>query len=140
MGSLRSSGLLAAVAIISLCGIGGCGGHKVTPLSPFPAKISLSPGNTTSAQLGSVIGFTAAAQNASGTNLTGTTFTFSSSDTSILNIAANGIACAGRWDPTFTICTPAGIGVVQVTASALGATSLPTYVFVHLPIDNITVS
>ena len=83
--------------------------------------------------------FPASAQTASGTNIA-TTFTFSSSDTSILTLAPNGVACAGHWDVTFTTCTPGATGPVQVTASALGASSVPTYVFVHPPIDNITVT
>src|SRR6202023_3362517 len=66
--------------------------------------------------------------------------TFSSSDTSVLNIAPNGVACAGHWDVAFTTCTPGGTGVVQVTATALGATSVPTYVFVHPQIDTIPVT
>ena len=60
------------------------------------------------------------AQTTSGTNIN-TTFTFSSSDTSVLTIAPNGVACAGHWDVAFTTCTPGGTGAVQVTASALGA-------------------
>ena len=39
-----------------------------------------------------------------------------------------------------TSARPRGTGVVQVTASALGATSPPTLVFVHPPIDNIQIS
>ena len=74
----------------------------------------------------------ASATNAAGNNVDAT-FTFNSSDTSILNIASNGAACAGRWDAAFTSCTPGGTGVVKVTATAQGASSPPTYVFVHPP-------
>ena len=59
----------------------------------------------------------------------------------MLDIAPNGFACAGTWNaPAYTVCTPGNIGMVQVTASALGATSAPTLIFVHAPIDNIQVS
>ncbi len=59
----------------------------------------------------------------------------------MLDIAPNGFACAGTWNaPSYTICTPGNIGMVQVTASALGATSAPTLIFVHGPIDNIQIS
>ena len=51
-----------------------------------------------------------------------------------------GVACAGRWDISYSVCTPGGIGVAQVTASALNQSSRPTYVFVHQPIDQIVVS
>jgi hypothetical protein len=89
--------------------------------------------------LGSTINFTSAVTTASGTNLN-VPITFSSSDTSILNLASNGVACAGHWDAAFTTCTPGNVGVVQVTASALGANSVPTYVFVHPAVDSITVT
>jgi hypothetical protein len=139
MGWLRRGGWQSLLAIISIFGITGCGKHSVTPLSPYPAKITLTPSPAVSLQAGTALNFTASAQNSAGTNLRAV-FTFISSDTSILNFSAAGVACAGRWDSTFTICSPAGIGVVQVTAEALNATSVPTYVFVHPPVDNITVT
>jgi hypothetical protein len=138
MAWLRAHGLRWVVAVISLGIIGGCGGHKPSGTSPFPAKVTLSPAGSTSLQLGTTLAFTAAAQNASNSTVSAT-FTYASSDTSILNVAPNGVACAGHWDAAYANCTPGGTGVVQVTASALGATSVPTYVFVHPPIDNIVV-
>ncbi len=127
------------VAVISLCGITACGGHHTSGPSPYPARITLSPVGNTSVQLGNTFNFTASALNGNG-GAVGATFTFASSDTSVLNIAPNGVACAGHWDAAFTTCTPGGAGVAQVTASALGTTSPPTFVFVHPPIDHITVS
>lgn len=134
------SGVLGWVAAVScILSIGGCGGHPPAGQSPFIARIILSPGGNSSVQIGSFITFTASATNAAGNNI-GATFTYNSSDTSILNIASNGAACAGRWDAAFTSCTPGGTGVVQVTATAQGGvTSPPTFVFVHPPIDNIKV-
>jgi hypothetical protein len=94
-------------------------------------------------QLGSTLVFTASARNASNTNIN-TTFTYSLTPTStpgILDISPAGFACAGSWNaPYYNVCTPAGSGVVQVIASALGSTSPPTTVFVHPPIDSIQVS
>lgn len=91
-------------------------------------------------QLGTVIQLTATAQNGFNTNVR-PAFTFASSNPGILDVAPNGAACAGIWNsPAYTLCTPAGIGVAQVTASALGATSPPTLIFVHAAIDNIQVS
>ncbi len=138
MRGFRLGGLRLAVAIISLLGISACGGHKPGGASPFPAKVTLNPGGNISIQLGSSFNFVASATNSNNNNLT-LTFTYSSSDTSILNIAPNGVACAGHWDAFFTSCTPGGSGMVQVTAQTLGATSAPTFVFVHPPIDNIVV-
>jgi hypothetical protein len=138
MGRLRS-GLWLAAAIVSLAGISGCGGNKPGGASPFPARVTLSPGNSTSVQAGAVFSFTATAQNGSGGTV-GVTFIFSSNDTSVLNLAPNGVACAGHWDAAYTTCSPGATGVAEVTAEALGATSPPTFVFVHPPVDNITVS
>lgn len=139
MGRFRRGGWQLLLGLLSVYGITACGGHSVTPLSPYPAKITVTPSPTVSLQAGSTLSFLATAQNSAGTNLRAT-FTFTSSNTSILNFTSTGLACAGRWDSTFTICTPAGIGVVLVSAQALGATSVPTYVFVHPPVDNITVT
>ena len=138
MGRFRSLSLRLAVAFLSFLTITGCGGgsHPGPPL--FPGRINLNPGSATSLVLGGTLTFTASVQTTSGTNLN-TPITFASSDPSILNLAPNGVACAGHWDVAFTTCIPGAMGPVTVTASALGGTSVPTYVFVHPPIDNITV-
>src|SRR5271157_109389 len=135
---LRANRLWWLVVVISVGIIGGCGGHKPPGVSPFPARVTLTPGGNTSLQLGGIFIFTASAQNSSNSTVSAS-FTYMSSDTSILNIAPNGVACAGHWDAAYANCTPGNTGVVQVTASALGATSVPTYVFVHPLIDNIIV-
>lgn len=138
MGRFRSSRLWLAVAISSLLGLPACGGGKAgSPL--YPGKVTLIPASTTSLNLGATLNFTAAVQTASGTNLK-TAVIYTSSDTSVLNLAPNGVACAGQWTVGFTACTPGQPGVAAVTASALGGTSEPTYVFVHPPIDNVTVT
>ena len=139
MGRLRSNVLWSAVAIFSLWSVNGCGGGAKPGPPIFPGRVSLSPGASTSLALGATLTFTASAATASGTNIA-TPITFTSSDTSVLTLAPNGVACAGHFDVAFTTCTPGGTGVAQVTASALGSTSVPTYVFVHPPIDSITVA
>ncbi len=131
--------LMLLTSTLSLCSLGGCGGHKPPGPSPFPAKITLSPATSASVQAGSIISFSASAQNASNSAISAS-FTYQSSNTDILNLAANGVACAGKWDAQFVTCTPGASGVAQVTASALGATSAPTLIFVHPPIDNIQIS
>jgi len=90
-------------------------------------------------QAGNIISFSASAQNVSNSAISAS-FTYQSSNTTILNITSNGVACAGKWDAQFVTCTPGASGVAQVTASALGATSAPTLIFVHPPIDNIQIS
>lgn len=139
MGRFRSSGLWLAIAVCSLLALPACGKGSKSNTPLFPGKVTITPGNTTSVQLGGTLIFTAAVQTVSGTNIS-TPVTYTSSDTSILNLAPNGIACGGHWDVAFTTCTPGTTGVALVTASALGGNSEPTYVFVHPPIDNVTVS
>jgi hypothetical protein len=147
MGSLRFASW-AAIAVISLLlFLPACGGHKPAGASPFPLSITLSPSPSISLQQGSVQAFTANAVN-NGNSHISPTFTFSVTNSSaggvtggVLDLAPGGVACAGNWNaPLYTICTPAGIGVVEVTASALGASSAPTLVFVHPPIASIQVS
>lgn len=139
MGRFGSSGLWLSVVISLLFGLPACGGGGKAGPPLFPGKVTLTPSSTTSLELGGTLNFVAAVQTASGTNLT-TTITYTSSDTSIVNLAPNGVACAGHWDAEFTSCTPGAPGVALVTANALGGTSVPTYVFVHPPIDNVTVT
>jgi len=120
--------------------LAACGGSKPPGASPFPAKITLNPATSASMQLGSTLVFTASAQNGSNTNIS-PTFTYTSSNPGVVDISPAGSACAGSWNaPYYNVCTPAGGGTAQITASALGATSPPTLVFVHPPIDNIQVS
>jgi hypothetical protein len=138
MGRFGSRGLGLTVSVLSLLGVVGCGGSKAgAPL--FPGQITLTPTTTASMVLGGTLNFVASAHTASGTNLN-TPISYTSSDTSILNLTPGGIACAGHWDIAFTTCTPGNVGVALVTASALGASSVPTYVFVHPQVDNISVT
>jgi hypothetical protein len=117
-----------------------CGGHKPPGTNPFPAKINLNPAASASLQWGSTIVFTASAQNFANTSITAT-FTYASSNPSVLDVSPNGVACAGTWNaPYYNVCTPGQEGVALVTASALGSTSSPTQVFVHPPIDSIQIS
>jgi hypothetical protein len=94
MRRFRSGVLGWVAAVISIVSIGGCGGHPPAGQSPFIARIILNPGGNSSVQVGSFIAFSASATNAAGNNV-GATFTFNSSDTSILNIASNGAPAVG---------------------------------------------
>ena len=138
MGRFGSRGLGLMVSLLSLLGVVACGSTKAgAPL--FAGQINLTPATTASMVLGGTLNFIASAHTVSGTNLN-TPIAYTSSDTSILNLTPGGIACAGRWDIAFTTCTPGNVGVALVTASALGASSVPTYVFVHPQVDNIAVT
>lgn len=139
MGRFRSGGLFWAVSILFLLSFSACGGGGKAGPPLFAGKVLLTPSSNTSLVLGGTLVFFSTVQTASGTTLN-TPVTYSSSDTSILNIASNGVACAGHWDQTFSTCSPGATGVVRITATALGSASIPTYVFVHPPIDSITVT
>ena len=138
MGRFCSRPLCLIVAAVGLLALAGCGAGTKAGSPLYPGHVTLTPTSTASLILGGTLNFTASVQTSSGTNLN-VPITYTSSDTSILNLASNGVACAGHWDVAFTTCTPGTVGVATVTASALGATSVPTYVFVHPPIDNVTV-
>ncbi|MGC2542083.1 MAG: hypothetical protein WA372_12830, partial [Candidatus Sulfotelmatobacter sp.] len=118
-----------------------CGGHKPPGTNPFPAKITLNPSTSVSMQLGSTLDFTASAQNGTNNSIS-PAFTFTSTNPAVVDISPSGFACAGSWNaPFYNVCTPGSFSqVAEITASALGATSPPTLVFVHPPIDSIQVS
>jgi hypothetical protein len=83
------------------------------------------------------------AQDSSGNILTGSTpITFVSSNTAVVEIAASGLACAGKWDSLAnpTICTPGPVGTAVITALSQGVSSPPTTVRTHQHIDQIVVT
>jgi hypothetical protein len=141
MGRLRFGQWARIVVTIScLMFLSACGGHKPPGGLPFAARVSLNPATSLSMQLGTVVTFTASAQNGGGVAIR-TGFTYTSSNPGIVDVAANGAACAGTWNaPLYTVCAPGGVGVAQVTATAGGVSSAPTYVFVHPFISSIQVS
>ncbi|MGB9074513.1 MAG: hypothetical protein WCC22_17885 [Terriglobales bacterium] len=136
----RSSRVLLLLAVCLGSAFTGCVGKSgPTSNNGTVQTVSLNPSATLSIDLGATLGFSATAQNSLGQTVA-TGFQFFSSNTASLNIAANGAACAGSWDPTGTICTPGVPGVAQVTAVASGVSSPPTTVYVHQHIGSITVA
>lgn len=122
----------------------GCSSTSPTTTTnfPTPANISLSPANPVSLDAGSATQtFTATSRNSTNTTIT-TPVTFFSSNTAVLTIATNGLACAGTWDSLTTpqICTPGPVGMAQVTARSHGVSSPPTTVYVHQHIDKIVIA
>jgi hypothetical protein len=139
MGRLRSRVLCVAMAVSALWSFSGCGSKTKAGTPIFPGRIILLPASNTSLLLGGTLNFSSSVQTSTGTTINTPVF-YTSSDTSILTIAPNGVACAGHWDIAYTTCSPGGTGPVTVTASALGGSSVPTWVFVHAAIDNVTVT
>ena len=120
----------------------GCGSNPTrSTFFPVPSSVTLSPATNASMDLGTTLTFSGRAHSAAGTNIT-TPVTFQSSNSAVLTVANNGLACAGSWDSLTApqICTPGQVGVTEVTATARGVSSPPTTVYVHQHINNIRVT
>jgi hypothetical protein len=132
------------VVVSLVAALTGCSSSSptVNTTFPVPANIVLAPANSVSLDVGSATQvFTASPKNSKNTAIT-TPVTFLSSNTAVLTVASNGLACAGTWDSLAApqICTPGPVGVAQVTATSHGVSSPPTTVYVHQHIDSIVVS
>jgi len=132
-----------AVLIVSLiflvAGTAGCGSQAVTTaVNAVPASISLTPAPSFSMELGTYQAFTATPLDSTGRTVT-TEISYQSSNTAVVTVAANGMACAGSWNSLSSpqICTPGPAGVAQISATAQGVSSPPTTVYVHQHIDKI---
>lgn len=127
---------------LSIGGLVGCGGSSTNSSNlPTPAKISLTPGNS-SLDVGATLQFTAIAQSVSGNGISTVPIVYASSNPTVLSFvpAAGGLACAGKWDTASRVCTPQGTGITQVTATGNGVSSPPVTVYVHQHIDTITLT
>jgi len=133
-------GFLASVVCL-LASLPGCSSGKAvrTATYPVPASIVISPAPSLSLEIGTSQAFATTIENSAKGAIT-EPVTFLSSDTTIVTVAANGLACAGSWDNLANpgICTPGRVGVAQVTATAQGVSSAPTTVYVHQHIDSVT--
>jgi hypothetical protein len=132
------------VVVTLVAALTGCSssGPTTNTVFPVPANISLAPANSVALDVGSATQvFTASPKNSKDTAIT-TPVTFLSSNTAVLTIASNGLACAGTWDSIAApqICTPGPVGVAQVTATSHGISSPPTTVYVHQHIDSIVIT
>jgi hypothetical protein len=144
---MRRSGIAFAVfgiLLIFLVGIlPGCSSGSAVHTASYavPASLTLSPSPYLSLEIGTYQALTATALSATKTTIT-QPISYQSSNTAVLTVANNGLACAGSWDSLSSpqICTPGGVGVAQVTASAQGVSSPTTTVFVHQHVDKVTVS
>ncbi len=131
-----------AALFIMIFGL-GCGGRSsnVPPSPQVPASITLTPATNLSLELGEQQSFGVTVRSSANTIIS-IPVTLASSNTAVLTIANNGVACAGTWDSVVnpTVCTPGPTGVSVVTATAQGVTSPPTTVYVHQHIDNIAIT
>jgi trimeric autotransporter adhesin len=135
MGKFSSLFFLLAL-VISCVLLPACGGGKATTVTNEipPTGVSISPSPVVSLEVGKTQTFTATP--------TGNTFSFQSSNTSVLTIASNGQACAGTWNSLTSpqVCTPGQPGTAIVTASSQDVSSPAVTVYVHAPVTSITIS
>ena len=141
--SVISTIVLAGVAGFFLAGLAGCSGSNPVNVTnfPVPASISLQPTPSSSMELGTNQAFTGVPLDSSN-NAIAEPITFQSSNTAVVTIASNGLACAGSWDSLSSpqVCTPGSVGVAEITATTQGVTSPASTVYVHQKIDKVTVT
>ena len=139
----RSGFVELAVVLFLVAGLAGCGSKNAVTTTnfPAPASITISPTPNLSMEIGTNQPFTASPLTSTRTAINEPVF-FQSSNTSVVTVSANGLACAGSWDSLSNpqICTPGPVGVAQVTATAQGVSSPPTTVYVHQHIDKFVVA
>jgi hypothetical protein len=132
-----------AFLIFALGGLVGCSSSSPVSTTSFavPASITLTPNSNASMEIGTFQTFLAIAMSSTNTTIA-EPISYQSSNTAVLTIASNGLACAGSWDSLSNpqICTPGGVGVAVVTATAQGVSSPSTTVYVHQHIDKVAVS
>ncbi len=120
----RSRALVVALAAVvaDACGAGeqsptGVPSLKWHASSSAVASVAVSP-SSASGSLGQSAQFTATAYNSSGTALTGQTFTWSSTDSTVVEVSATGYATAIGVGSATLVATDAGVkGTAAVTVS-----------------------
>ena len=141
---------LAGLACILACLVllASCSQSKTTNVSTgnaIPTSVSLTTssevGSNVSLEVGKTLALTASARGARN-NTIAETFSYLSSNPTVVTVATNGFVCAGTWDSLTLpqVCTPGTVGTAQVTATAQGVSSPPITVYVHQRITSIAVS
>ncbi len=130
-----SSAFFLAVLVIGCIFLPSCGGGNPTTVAPPVAatSITITPSGPVSLETGHTQTFSATPA--------GGSFTFQSSNPTVLTIANNGQACAGTWNSVTApqVCTPGSAGTAEVTATAQGVSSSPVIVYVHPPITSVSI-
>ncbi len=136
-------GFFVALLIFLVAGLTGCASNSAVTTTSFavPASITLNPNPNLSMEIGTFQSFLASPLTSTRTTIA-EPVSYQSSNTAVLTVANNGLACAGSWNSLSNpqICTPGPVGVAVVTATAQGVSSPSTTVYVHQHIDKVTVS
>jgi len=131
----------AILFLVLAFSLSGCGGSSSTTNNV--ALVALTP-QTVSLVNGDVVTVTPSAVNSTNGAVT-TTFTFNSSNTSIVTVSPSGQICGGVWDSVFVVCKGTDAagnpisGTATVTATAAGVTSGPVLVSVHESVTSVSV-
>jgi hypothetical protein len=115
----------------------GCGSNQPAPR--VPARVELFP-SSISLGLGMIAQTAVNIADSDGQPMSGFIVTYRSNNTQMVNISPAGDVCAGTWDANFFVCTAGPAGSTDITATAGGVTSAPVRVYVHKPVDRITLA
>ncbi|HKW17252.1 MAG TPA: Ig-like domain-containing protein [Terriglobales bacterium] len=124
---LATAALIAALFSCGSSSSNNSNNNHSTPPPPTLASISVSPASP-SITVAATQQFTATAKDSNGNTMTGVTFTWASSATTVATINSTGLA------------TAVSAGTTQITASASGVTSSNDTLTVTDPVATITVS
>ncbi len=126
-----------------ITGFFGCGSNKAVTSGnfPVPGSVTLSPTPAMSLEVGTNQPFSATVTLPNRSTSTQPVF-FQSSNTGVVTVASNGLACAGSWDNLTNpqICTPGPTGTSNVVATAQNVSSPATTVYVHQHIDQVVIN
>src|SRR5215471_7687043 len=133
----------AIFALLLVAFLAGCSSNSAVKSTnfPVPATVTLTPTPNVSLEIGANQAFAAGVADGAGQPLT-EPIAFQSSNSAVVTVANNGLACAGTWDSLSSpqVCTPGSVGVAEITANAQGVSSPPTTIYVHQHIDKFVVA
>jgi hypothetical protein len=141
----RSGSIVVAVVVFLFLsfGLAGCSGGGSTKVVSFPkpGSIGLTPATNASMEAGTTLTFTGSPKTNSGTAIS-EPVSYHSSNSAVVTIADNGLACAGSWNSLSSpqICTPGQTGTALIYATQQGVSSPATTVYVHQHIDQVVIS
>jgi hypothetical protein len=122
--SLASGAALALVSLLAIAGCGGYGGGNYSSGSGQVASITISPASATIAVNGTQQ-YAAVAKDSGGNTVTGVTYTWTSSNTAVATINSNGLAtgvAAGSTMITASVTYSGGVYGMGTTVTSNSAT------------------
>ncbi len=136
--------VVAAMVGLALLLMGGaCSSGNAVHIAVYavPSIMSITPTGSASLELGATGQFTGTALDSTNRAIAEPIY-YQSSNTAVVTIASNGLACAGSWDSLTSpeVCTPGQIGTAVITATAQGVSSPSVTVYVHQHIDRVAIS